>query len=368
MKVDGRNYRTIWLDEDNRVVHIIDQRDLPHKFTVEELPTFESVCTAIREMHIRGAPAIGAAALFGMYLAAAEAPEDRFESYLEDCSVKLLAARPTAVDLAWAVQKQKKAIASAGKNPRQKTEAARCNALLLIEESVERCRMIGEYGAAFIEQLAARNPARPLNIMTHCNAGWLACVDYGTATAPIYAAFERGVPLHVWVSETRPRCQGARLTAWELLQHGVPHTLLVDNAAGHLMQRGMVDLCITGADRVTRTGDAANQIGTYMKALTAKEHEVPFYMAFPSSTIDWSMRNGVTEIPIEQRNWDWTNTVQGLHQGELIKVLTAPAETPVIDFAFDVTPRHLICGFITERGVCAASEEALARLFPEKRD
>jgi methylthioribose-1-phosphate isomerase len=367
MKVDGVHYRTIWLKQDDETtVQVIDERWLPHRFVVEDLKTVEQVATAIKEMHVRGAPSIGATAAFGMYLAALEAPKAAYDQFLNAAAITLVATRPTAIDLSWAVRQQLEAMQTAASSE-EKVQIALRNAKRIANETVENCRLIGEYGVDIIEELGRKKNGGIVNILTHCNAGWLACVDYGTATAPIYAAFERGIKIHVWVDETRPRSQGARLTAWELLKHGVPHTVIVDNVGGHLMQHQMVDMCIVGADRVTRTGDVANQIGTYLKALAAHDNNVPFYVALPSSTFDWTLRDGLKEIPIEQRSWDWVNMIQGLHEGEIKKVLVPPKDSPVTDYAFDVTPARFVTRLITERGICPASEEGILGLYPEHR-
>lgn len=366
MNIDGKHYRTIWLkDGDDSIVQIIDERWLPHRFVIEDLQTVADTITAIRDMHVRGAPYIGATAAYGMYLASREAPSTDFFEFIKQAAAKLVQTRPTAIDLAWAVNKQLEILDSSS-SPEDNSRRLLQNAQRIADESVENCRKIGEHGLSIIEALSRKKGGGTVNILTHCNAGWLACVDFGTATAPIYAAFDRGIDVHVWVDETRPRSQGARLTAFELLKHGVPHTVIVDNAGGHIMQHNMVDMCIVGADRVTKTGDVANQIGTYLKALAAKDSNVPFYVALPYTTFDWTLRDGIREIPIEQRNWDLVNSVQGLHQGEIKKVLVPPAESPVSDWAFDVTPAHLVTALITERGICQASEEAILRLYPEK--
>ncbi len=367
MNVYGEHYRTIWLKEaDPRVVQIIDQRHLPHKFVVEDLITVDDVARAIKDMHVRGAGLIGATAGFGMYIAALHAPADAFMASLAADGEKLKATRPTAVNLAWAVDRQLEAIAAAG-DITNKIETALATAQIIADEDAEFCRRIGEHGLALIEEISERKNGGPVNILTHCNAGWLAFVDYGSATAPIYAAHDRGLDVHVWVDETRPRNQGARLTAWELGQHGVPHTIIVDNVGGHLMQHGLVDLVITGTDRTTYTGDVGNKIGTYLKALAAYDNDIPFYTALPSSTFDWQMRDGVKEVPIEQRDGLEVRAIQGLHEGEIKRVLLTPEGSPAANYAFDVTPARLVTGLITERGICAASEEGVLALYPEKR-
>ncbi len=370
MNVHGKHYRTIWVKEDDdRVVQVIDQRFLPHKFVIEDLTNVDEAARAIKEMHIRGAGLVGATAGFGMYLAALEAPRDSpeaFTAFMEAAGEKLKATRPTAVNLEWAVHRQLDAMAEAP-TVDEKMATAFQTAKDIADEDADFCRRIGEHGVSIIEEISKRKNGEPVNILTHCNAGWLAFVDYGTATAPIYEAHNRGIPVHVWVDETRPRNQGARLTAWELGQHGVPHTVIADNVGGHLMQHGMVDMVITGTDRTTYTGDVANKIGTYLKALAAHDNGVPFYVALPSSSFDWNIRDGVKEIPIEERGEDEVKFIQGLHRGEIVKVLLTPAESPATNFGFDVTPRKYVTGLITERGVCEASEEGVLGLYPEKR-
>jgi len=360
MRVDGQNYRTIWPVENG--VRIIDQRHLPFRFVLEDLHSVAGIARAIQQMHVRGAGLIGATAAWGMWFAAREAAGD--EARLRDLAETLLRTRPTAVNLRWAVERQLSAILSAT----DPVAAARETALAITDEDADCCRRIGGHGLPLIGELAARkDPGRPVQILTHCNAGWLAFVDYGSATAPIYAAHDAGIAVHVWVDETRPRNQGARLTAWELRQHGVPHTVIPDNAGGHLMQHGMVDLVITGTDRTTRTGDVANKIGTYLKALAARDNGVPFHVALPSSTFDWDLRDGLTAIPIEQRSADEVRWIEGEDaDGRITTVRLMEEASPAVNFAFDVTPRHLISGLITERGCCAAVEEDILHLFPER--
>jgi methylthioribose-1-phosphate isomerase len=371
MNVGGKHYRTIWLkEEDPRVVQIIEQRRLPHEFVIVDLTTVDEVAAAIKDMVVRGAGLIGATAGYGMYIAALNAPtasREAFLSYLEAAGKTLKATRPTAVNLEWAVNRQMLAIAR-GESLEEMVAFAQQTAQQIADEDAEYCRRIGEHGVQLIEAIAARKPGQPVNILTHCNAGWLAFVDYGSATAPIYAAHDRGIPVHVWVDETRPRNQGARLTAWELGQHGVPHAVIADNVGGHLMQHGMVDLCIVGSDRTSYTGDVANKIGTYLKALAAKDNDVPFYVALPSSTFDWKMRDGVREIPIEQRNAEEVKYMDGLTaDGRIETVLLTPASSPAANYGFDVTPARLVTGLITERGICAANEDSVLSLYPEKR-
>lgn len=365
MKVEGKHYRTIWADPtDNGSVSIIDQRKLPHRFEVVKLANVDEVAAAIREMWVRGAGLIGAAAGFGMYLAALRGPEKGLREYLENAAEKLIKTRPTASNLSWAVKRQRTALGRL-ENQGDIVTSALETAQSIADEDAEFCRSIGQHGVHLIEEIYRQKGNRPVEILTHCNAGWLAFVDYGSATSPIYAAHDRGVPVHVWVDETRPRNQGAGLTAWELGQHGVPHDVIVDNAGGHLMQHGMVDLVLTGADRITAGGDAANKIGTYLKALAARDNGIPCYIAFPSSTIDWEMYDGVKEIPIEERSADEVRFVGGISKGEYRSVLLCPKDSPARNWGFDVTPSRLITGFITERGVCSADNEGLLRLYPE---
>jgi methylthioribose-1-phosphate isomerase len=365
VKVRGKHFRTIWLRPDEqRVVQLIDQRFLPHDFVIEEIRTVEQMATAIREMHVRGAGLIGASAGYGMYLAAIEAGmHDAFDEHMGRAAAQLKATRPTAVNLSWAIERQLQNIAMA-KTANERIALALRTAELIADEDAEYCRIIGRHGSKLIREIAHRKTG-PVNVLTHCNAGWLAFVDYGSATAPIYDAHDNGLPLHVWVTETRPRSQGSKLTAWELGQHGVPHTVVADSAAGHLMQRGEVDLVIVGSDRTTYTGDVANKIGTYLEALAAKANNVPFYVALPSSSIDWKMRDGLKEIPIEQRSADEVKRADGWLNGQQVAVQISPDESPAANYGFDVTPRHLVTGLITERGVCEANKESICSLFPE---
>ncbi|MBK8033177.1 MAG: S-methyl-5-thioribose-1-phosphate isomerase [Chloroflexi bacterium] len=371
MKVGGTHYQTIWLKPDDpTIVQIIDQRRLPHEFVVLDLRTVAEVAHAIQAMIVRGAGLIGVTAAYGMYIAVLTAPKTTrhaFWEYVEAAGAQLKATRPTAVNLAWAVDRQLEALQQV--EPLDEMIAcARETALRIAAEDAENCRNIGTHGLQLIEALAERKPGETINILTHCNAGWLAFVDYGSATAPIYAAHDRGLPVHVWVDETRPRNQGARLTAWELGQHGVPHTVIADNVGGHLMQHGLVDLCIVGSDRTTVTGDVANKIGTYLKALAAHDNGVPFYVALPSSSFDWDMRDGLREIPIEQRGGDEVKYMDGQTASGAIEVVRlTPESSPVANFGFDVTPARLVTGLITERGVVAADEDAILNLYPEKR-
>ena len=366
MKVNGIHYRTIWLKPgDNNVVQIIDQRKLPYKFEIEDLSSVADIIQAIKEMHLRGAPLIGAAAAYGMYFAMLEgANVSSFHNYLEKVTATLKAARPTAVNLCWAVDRQLATISSAG-SMEERISATHAMANTIVEEDLKNCRSIGKHGMPLIEKISRNEKSKPVNILTHCNAGWLACVDYGTATAPIYAAFDKGIDVHVWVDETRPRNQGARLTAWELNEHGVPHTVISDNAGGYLMQKGLVDMVLVGSDRTSITGDVGNKIGTYLKALAAKDNNIPFYVGLPSSSIDWDIRDGLKEIPIEKRDSDEVKYVQGLYKDEIQNVRITPEKSPASNYAFDVTPSRLITGLITERGIAEANEKSLLTLFPE---
>jgi len=359
MKVQGRPMRTIWVETAGAAVGIIDQTRLPHEFVTRTLETSAAMAEAIRTMRVRGAPLIGAAAAYGMALALSA---DSSDGALRAAIDLLAATRPTAVNLRWALEEMRAAVASVP--PERRAAAAWMRAAEIADADVALNRAIGEHGLALIEQARKRDR---VNVLTHCNAGWLATVDWGTALAPIYTAHERGVPLHVWVDETRPRNQGASLTAWELLQHGVPHTVIVDNAGGHLMQRGDVDLCIVGTDRTTAAGDVANKIGTYLKALAAFDTGVPFYVAAPSPSIDWSIEDG-RSIPIEERAASEVTEIAGLGaDGAVTQVRLTPAGSLAANPAFDVTPARLVTGLITERGVAKASREGLLALFPERR-
>ena len=366
MNVNGTHYRTIWLRAGNsRIVEIIDQRALPHRFLIEKIATSAAMATAISEMHVRGAGLIGAAAGYGMYLAALEAARSRtLDRRLAESGALLKSTRQTAVNLAWAVDRQLAAMAQ-GSTGREKTAIALETANLIANEDAEACRAIGHHGLEIIQAISRRKDGTPVNILTHCNAGWLAFVDHGSATAPIYAAHDAGLAVHVWVDETRPRSQGSKLTAWELGQHGVRHTVIADNTGGHLMQHGMVDLVLVGTDRTTRTGDVANKIGTYLKALAARDNRVPFYVALPSSSFDWKMRDGLREIPIEERGSEEVKFADGWRGGRHIEVRVAPQDSPAANYGFDVTPARLVTGLITERGRCRATEKAIVALFPE---
>jgi len=362
MRIDGTAYRTIWPDGEGAVA-IIDQTRLPHDFAVVRLTSLEEAAHAIRAMLVRGAPLIGAAAAYGVALAMRT---DASGHGLDQACATLLATRPTAVNLRWALERMRSRLAPLPES--QRVGAAEAEAAAIADEDVEINRSIGLHGAALIRAAAARKaPGEPVNVLTHCNAGWLATVDWGTALAPVYAAFEQGIPLHVWVDETRPRNQGASLTAWELKQHGVPHTVIADNVGGHLMQHSKVDLCIVGTDRTTATGDVCNKIGTYLKALAAQDNGVPFYVGLPSPTIDWTIADGVRQIPIEERDGREVSELTGrTADGRIETVRVIPDGSPVANYAFDVTPARLVTGLITERGVCAASREGLLGLFPER--
>ena len=364
MHVDGRHYRTIWLNADGRSVDIIDQRWLPHEFRVETLETVADVATAIRDMWVRGAPLIGATAAYGMAL---QMTVDASDAALDRAWEELHETRPTAINLRWGLDDMRNTLRPVPQGER--VAAAYRRAAEIADEDVAINRAIGRNGLAIIKAIAAKKkPGEPVNVLTHCNAGWLATVDYGTATAPIYLAKDAGIPVHVYVDETRPRNQGAQLTAWELGGDGVPHTLVVDNAGGHLMQHGMVDMVIVGTDRTTANGDVCNKIGTYLKALAARDNGVPFYVGLPSPTIDWTVHDGVKEIPIEERSADEVSFVQGRGpDGKTVSVRISPESTKAANPAFDVTPARLVTGLITERGVCEASPEGMLKLFPERR-
>ncbi len=362
MNVEGKPRRTIWLAPNGLDVEIIDQRALPHCFVVETLRTLHDSAAAIRDMHVRGAPLIGVTAAYGIALALRDRADD---ARLAEASRELLATRPTAVNLRWALDAMRTHLLPLP--PSERSAAAYQRAAAMAEEDIELCRAMAGHGLGLLRDLAAKNPGRPINVLTHCNAGWLATVDWGTATAPIYAAHEAGLPIHVFVDETRPRNQGAALTAWELGQHGVPHTLVVDNVGGHLMQHGKVDCVIVGTDRTTASGDVCNKIGTYLKALAAHANGVPFYVAAPSPSVDFAIDDGVRNIPIEERSADEVTHMSGLTaSGEIAEVQVSPRGTPVLNYAFDVTPAALVTALITERGVIPATREGLARAFPER--
>jgi methylthioribose-1-phosphate isomerase len=363
MKVDGKHFRSIWLEPDGWTVGAIDQRKLPHEFVVAQLATVETAADAIRSMLVRGAPLIGATAAFGMALAMRAHASD---AAIDRAYQLLIATRPTAINLKWALEEMRGVLRTLP--PSARAAAAYARAADIAEQDIDINRGIGQNGLALIEAIAANKPSgKPVNVLTHCNAGWLATVDWGTATAPIYLAHDRGLRVHVWVDETRPRNQGASLTAWELGHHGVPHTVIADNTGGHLMQHGMVDLVIVGTDRVAANGDVCNKIGTYLKALAAHDNGVPFYVALPSPTIDFSVTEGITQIPIEQRGAEEVSEMTGrTADGRIETVRIVPEGSPVANYAFDVTPARLVTGLITERGVLGASSEALSAAFPER--
>ncbi|MBW8752900.1 MAG: S-methyl-5-thioribose-1-phosphate isomerase [Sphingomonadales bacterium] len=359
MKVGREHYRSIWVEGD--AVRIIDQTRLPHEFVVLTLETLDQAAGAIRDMWVRGAPLIGATAAYGVAIAMRTDPGD---AGLRRAVDLLIATRPTAVNLRWALEDMGAHLAEVA--PADRATAAMARAAAIADDDVAINEAIGSHGLELIRAIAARK-AGPVNVLTHCNAGWLATVDWGTATAPIYKAHAAGIALHVWVDETRPRNQGAHLTAWEMASHGIPHTLIVDNAGGHLMQRGKVDMVIVGTDRTTARGDVCNKIGTYLKALAAKDNGVPFYVALPSPTIDWRVQDGLAEIPIEERSGDEVSLVQGkLADGSVARLRISPEATPAANPAFDVTPARLVTGLITERGIATASAAGLAALFPER--
>lgn len=362
MKVNGKPFRTIWLAEDQWAVEIIDQTRLPHEFVTVRLETMEEAAHAIRAMLVRGAPLIGATAAYGIALAMRNNSSD---AALQKAYDILMETRPTAVNLRWALDDMKALLGPIAADARQ--EAAYERAAAICDEDVAICSAIGDHGAGIIQALADQKKAGDVvNILTHCNAGWLATVDWGTALAPIYKAHDAGIKVHVWVDETRPRNQGASLTAWELGRHGVPHSVIVDNAGGHLMQHGLVDMVITGTDRTTATGDVCNKIGTYLKALAAADNGIPFYVGLPSPTIDWTLSDGVKEIPIEERDGREVTMIPGkAPDGSLTSVQITPDGSPAGNYAFDVTPARLVTGLITERGIAAPSLDGLTKLFPE---
>ena len=370
MNVDGCHCRTIWLKEpDYKTVQIINQQALPFKFEIMDLHNLEDAVKAIKDMYVRGAGLIGAAAAFGVYLAALKADETSFNDDLFMAAELLKSTRPTASNLAWAADRMLSALSRCQGTLPQKREAARLEAQAIADEDADSCRRIGLHGLEIIKKLAEKKQGKIVNILTHCNAGWLAFVDYGSALSPVYAAFDQGLKVHVWVDETRPRNQGASLTAWELSMHGVSHDLVPDNAGGHLMQHGMVDLVITGADRVTRNGDAANKIGTYLKALAAKESNVPFYVALPSSTFNFKMKDGLKEIPIEERDTSEVRYISGkTADGNIETVQICTDFTQARNWGFDVTPSRYITGLICERGICQANEENIFLLFGGRYD
>ena len=364
MKINGKHYISIWEEKGN--IHVFDQRLLPHKIEIFTIKTSEDAAFAIKDMVVRGAPLIGATAAYGVYLALKEAfTQKNPQNYLNNAVEKIRSARPTAVNLFWAVDRVITAINKTN-SPKEKIQAALNTARKIVKEDIQICESIGNHGLKIIEEIARKKNGEPVNILTHCNAGWLATTDWGTATAPIYKAHRKGIKVHVWVDETRPRNQGAKLTAFELLQEGVPHTLIVDNAGGLLMQYGKVDLVIVGTDRTTLTGFVANKIGTYLKALAAKDNNVPFYVAVPSSSFDTKIKDAIKEIPIETRNENEVKYVRGeTHEGKIVDILICPSETPALNYGFDITPPQYVTGLITERGICKPDRESILALFPE---
>jgi len=365
MKIKEQHYHTIWIDStDPSVVKVIDQRFLPFSFQILELRTIDDVYMAIHNMAVRGAPLIGVTAAFGIYLALQNSRENRANQSISSIANKLKSARPTAVNLSMAVDRMLQSIKKSDL-PDEQIKIALQTAINLKNEELENSRKIGVYGLQLIENIAKQKKDQPVNILTHCNAGWLACIDYGTATAPIYMAHNKGINLHVWVDETRPRNQGARLTAWELGEHKVPHTLIADNTGGQLMQEGSVDIVIVGCDRMTPDGDVANKIGTYLKALAAKDNNIPFYVALPSTSIDWTINNAA-QIPIEIRDPEEVLTVKGWYNDHSADVRIAPVDTPALNYGFDITPGRLVTGLITEKGTCKANRDDITKLIPAK--
>lgn len=367
MNINGQHHHTIWINEVNQqLVQAFDQRVLPHQIKVFDMVNTDDAAFAIKEMVVRGAPLIGVTAAYGMYLACIEAKlKQNPTEYIKDVASKLNATRPTAVNLAWAIAEMLNIIFQVN-DGEERIKIALKRAEEIKQEDINICYQIGQHGLKIIENISKIKNGKTVNILTHCNAGWLATVDWGTATSSIYQAYQAGIEVHVWVDETRPRNQGANLTAFELNQQGVPHTLINDNTGGHLMQHGMVDLVIVGSDRTTRNGDVANKIGTYLKALAAYDNNVPFYVGLPSSTLDFTMVDGIKNIPIETRDENEVKYIQGLENGEIKSVLICPETTSAMNYGFDVTPARLVTGLITERGVCDASEEGIRTLFPEK--
>jgi methylthioribose-1-phosphate isomerase len=367
MRIGNKNYQSIWLDEsDPSIVRVIDQQKLPFFFETKGLRSVDDIYSAIEDMTVRGAPLIGAAGAFGIYLATLEInSRTNIREHLSNAARYLISSRPTAVNLSWAVNyvmdKLNKDLTS-----KSLSETALAAAVEICEKEKENCRKIGKHGLKLIEGISKKKKGEPVNILTHCNAGWLACIDYGTVTAPVYFAHDKGIPVHVWVDETRPRNQGGKLTAYELGQYGIPYTIIPDNTGGHLMQQKMVDIVIVGSDRTTRTGDVANKIGTYLKALAAFDNNIPFYSALPSTSIDFSISNGLKEIPIEERNPEEVKNITGFADGEIKSVLICPENAAVANYGFDITPARLITGLITEKGICRATEKDIKKMFSDK--
>ena len=366
MRIKGKPYHTIWLSEKNPpVVQIIDQRKLPFVFEILDLKTPDDCFLAIRDMAVRGAPLIGVTAAYGMYLALCCFEGDNSENYLHETATRLKSARPTAVNLAYAVDVMLAFLLQNLQSLNLK-DISRAKVEEMKSREIGFSEKIGEFGLYIIEKIYQKKK-KPVNILTHCNAGWLACIDWGTATAPIYKAHHKDIPVHIWVDETRPRNQGARLTAYELGQEGVPHTVIADNTGGHLMQHKMVDLVIVGSDRTTVNGDVANKIGTYLKALAAKDNSIPFYVALPSTTFDWQMEDGITKIPIEERDANEVIQIEGWNGNSIQQVRLIPENSQAANYGFDVTPARLVTGLITERGICKANKKSILNLFPENK-
>jgi len=368
MQVNGKNYHTIWVHPDNKqIIQVIDQRRLPFEFEVVDLRTEADAFDAIQNMTVRGAPLIGVTGAYGIYLGLINSKEENWREDILKTADYLKSSRPTAVNLAILIDEMVEILVVCSSYDLACNKALE-EASRMKRREISWSEAIGDFGCELIETISKKKNGQPVNILTHCNAGWLACIDWGTASAPIYKSFLKGIPIHVWVDETRPRNQGARLTAWELSQEGVPHTVIPDNAGGHLMQHGMVDLCIVGSDRTTSTGDVANKIGTYLKALAASDNNIPFYVALPSSSIDFTMKDGVLEIPIEQRDAEEVSHMEGkLDNGQLAKIRIINEKSPVVNYGFDVTPAKYVTGLITERGICKANEVDILRMFPEQQ-
>lgn len=369
MRIGDKHYESIWPDEDDDTrINIIDQSKLPFSFEIIALKTVEDVHSAIKNMTLRGAPLIGAAAAYGMYLACLEITAyTKTREHLRNAGRYLMEARPTAVNPEWAVKKQIHNLSQHCRRDKLVSSSLKTANDIAREEKLS-CKKIGEAGLDIIKDISKTKKGQPVNILTHCNAGWLACIDYGTATAPIYLAHDEGIKVHVWVDETRPRNQGARLTAWELENHGVPYTLITDNAGGHLMQRGEVDMVITGSDRTSMKGDVANKTGTYLKALAAKHNNIPFYVALPTSTIDRSIKDGLKEISIEERDEKEVKYTEGWYNNDIVSVRICPENSRAVNYGFDITPAELITALITEKGICRAEEKEISKLFSEKEE
>jgi len=368
MQVNGKNYHTIWVHPTNKtIVQVIDQRKIPFEFQLVDLKTPADTFEAIKNMTVRGAPLIGVTGAYGIYLGLINDIGKDWKAQLVLTADYLKSARPTAVNLAILIDELVNIVTNC-KTREMAGELALQTAEKMKIREIGWSEAIGDFGCELIEAISKQKNGQPVHILTHCNAGWLACIDWGTATAPIYKAFHKGIPIHVWVDETRPRNQGARLTAWELSHEGVPHTVIPDNTGGHLMQNGLVDLCIVGSDRTTSTGDVANKIGTYLKALAAYDNNIPFYVALPSSSIDFTMKDGIREIPIEQRDGNEVSWMEGqFENGQSGRIRIIPEITPVANYGFDVTPAKYVTALITERGICKANREDILNLFPEKK-